>query len=854
MKMGMRLKMDQIEREMKKKRSAGSRIGDGFLSVGYFTFTSINITNHDLMMRIFLLLLPMMMMMMMIMVISSSTVVVVESTHCDSPVIFNFGDSNSDTGGYSAGLGIPFGPPNGRTFFHTSTGGRLSDGRLIIDFLCESLHSSYLTPYLESLDPNFRNGANFAISGSSTLPEYVPFALDIQILQFVRFRSRSIDLVSRGKSVKNFVDEEGFQNAIYTFDIGQNDLAGAFSRKLSYEQVIENIPSYIAEIKYALWNIYQHGGKNFWIHNTGPFGCLPQRLATTSPIISTGDLDQYGCIRSLNDAAKVFNEGLRALCEELRSEMKNAILVYTDIFAIKYDLIANASKYGFENPLMACCGYGGPPYNVNSTVGCGQTGYNVCTDGSKYISWDGVHYSEAANSMVASKILSTNYSTPQLKFDYFYEIDESHTIWVPGTIKVSLDPAMVRFDLAMVRFDPVRNMSRLRKGVKLKNRRFLERAQEMRDKVAAGFLIDLVLVLLISVSLLPIPTHSAAAVHDQCKKNPIIFSFGDSNTDTGGLVSGLGFNVNLPNGRSFFGRSTGRLSDGRLVIDFLCESLNSSYLSPYLDSLAGSDFRNGANFAVVGSSTLPKFVPFALNIQVMQFQHFKAHSLDQANTKGSRRFIDDQGFKNALYVIDIGQNDLADTFSKNLSYARVIRRIPLILAEIKTAIKTIYDEGGKNFWIHNTGPLGCLPQMLSLVRAKIRVYDLHGCIRTYNDAAKAFNEGLRVLCAELRSELKNTTIIYVDIYNIKYDLVANSTKYGFNNPLMACCGHGGPPYNYNSSYTCGHPRCGVCEEGSRYISWDGTHYTEAANTIVASKIFSTTYSTPQLKFDYFCRA
>lgn len=61
------------------------------------------------------------------------------------------------------------------------------------------------------------------------------------------------------------------------------------------------------------------------------------------------------------------------------------------------------------------------------------------------------------------------------------------------------------------------------------------------------------------------------------------------------------------------------------------QSLNASYLSPYLDSLGGSKFTNGANFAVVGSSTLPKYVPFSLNIQVMQFLHFKARSLELVN-------------------------------------------------------------------------------------------------------------------------------------------------------------------------------------------------------------------------------
>lgn len=61
---------------------------------------------------------------------------------CSFPAIFNFGDSNSDTGGLSAAFGqAPY--PNGETFFRTPSG-RYSDGRLIIDFIGIPSTENYL--------------------------------------------------------------------------------------------------------------------------------------------------------------------------------------------------------------------------------------------------------------------------------------------------------------------------------------------------------------------------------------------------------------------------------------------------------------------------------------------------------------------------------------------------------------------------------------------------------------------------------------------------------------------------------------------------------------------------------------
>lgn len=56
------------------------------------------------------------------------------STDSNFPAVFNFGDSNSDTGDLTAGLGFLLNPPYGQTYFNPPTG-RFCDGRLIVDFL-----------------------------------------------------------------------------------------------------------------------------------------------------------------------------------------------------------------------------------------------------------------------------------------------------------------------------------------------------------------------------------------------------------------------------------------------------------------------------------------------------------------------------------------------------------------------------------------------------------------------------------------------------------------------------------------------------------------------------------------------
>eukprot|EP00268_Persea_americana_P055671 TRINITY_DN6495_c0_g1_i6.p1 TRINITY_DN6495_c0_g1~~TRINITY_DN6495_c0_g1_i6.p1 ORF type:complete len:256 (-),score=23.64 TRINITY_DN6495_c0_g1_i6:857-1624(-) len=172
---------------------------------------------------------------------------ILASKQCDFPAVFNFGDSNSDTGGLSAAFG-PAPPPHGKTYFHHPTG-RYCDGRLIVDFIAQSVGLPYLHAYLDSIAPNFAHGANFATAGSTIRTQnttlfqsgFSPISLNVQFWEFSQFRTRS--QLPTNPVFKNLLPkEEYFSKGLYTFDIGQNDLGAAYFSGMTTDEVIAAVP------------------------------------------------------------------------------------------------------------------------------------------------------------------------------------------------------------------------------------------------------------------------------------------------------------------------------------------------------------------------------------------------------------------------------------------------------------------------------------------------------------------------------------------------------------------------------------------------------------------------------------
>uniref|UniRef100_A0A453EEB0 GDSL esterase/lipase n=1 Tax=Aegilops tauschii subsp. strangulata TaxID=200361 RepID=A0A453EEB0_AEGTS len=96
------------------------------------------------------------------------------------------------------------------------------------------------------------------------------------------------------------------------------------------------------------------------------------------------------------------------------------------------------------------------------------------------------------------------------------------------------------------------------------------------------------------------PLHAAA------QKYAAIFNFGDSLADAGNLVvDGIPeylATARLPYGMTYFGYPTGRVSDGRLVVDFIAQELGLPLLPP--SKAHNASFHRGANFAITGGTSL----------------------------------------------------------------------------------------------------------------------------------------------------------------------------------------------------------------------------------------------------------
>nr|XP_019069671.1 GDSL esterase/lipase At3g48460-like isoform X2 [Solanum lycopersicum] len=322
--------------------------------------------------------------------------------------VYAFGDSYTDTGNANLLAG------------HTSSSSansnnNLCDGHLMVDFLCDAFNLPHLPPF-QNTSANFQAGANFAIAGSTILSQDdfstkkltnpfwkgLPMNFQTQIDWFSKFKQQ---IGCTDKNGKNCQAE--MENALFWIgSVGVSDYARIQGSSLTSHWLTQQS---VFQVSRLIEATVQSGAKYIVVQGLPPLGCLPLHISLC-PLKAA--LDHMGCAAAVNAAVMLHNQILQKKLEMFRSLYPNCHILYADYWNAYLTIKMNLKKYQFEEAFKPCCGAVGGPLNFNLHSPCGSPGTVKCNDPSKFISWDGIHLTEAMNRKVTDLFLNQGFCQP----------------------------------------------------------------------------------------------------------------------------------------------------------------------------------------------------------------------------------------------------------------------------------------------------------------------------------------------------------------------------------------------------------------------------------------------------------
>lgn len=346
----------------------------------------------------------------------------------------------------------------------------------------------------------------------------------------------------------------------------------------------------------------------------------------------------------------------------------------------------------------------------------------------------------------------------------------------------------------------------------------------------------------------------AVARHGSSQSYNAIYNFGDSISDTGNLcTSGCPSWLTTgqpPYGNTYFGRPTGRCTDGRVFVDFLAVYFGLPLLPP--SKASSSDFKKGANMAIIGATT-------------MDFDFFQSLGLGNSIWNNGPLGTQIQWFQqltpsicgsdcksylnNSLFIVgEFGGNDYNAPLFGGKGIAEVKGYVPQIVNKITSGVETLIGLGAVDIVVPGVLPIGCFPLYLTLYPSSNQDdYDGIGCLKSFNGLSSYHNGLLKQGLSSLQSKYPSVRLMYGDFYTQVTQMVQSPGSFGLKYGLKVCCGASGQgSYNYNNQARCGMSGSSACGDPENYLVWDGIHLTEAAYRSIANGWLKGPYCSPAI--------
>jgi phospholipase/lecithinase/hemolysin len=172
--------------------------------------------------------------------------------------------------------------------------------------------------------------------------------------------------------------------------------------------------------------------------------------------------------------------------------------------------------------------------------------------------------------------------------------------------------------------------------------------------------------------------------------------------------------------------------------------------------------------------------------------------------------LDNVASAQALYVIEMGSNDIRDAFALYATGGDGAPILALAIGAVATNIQRLYAAGAREFLVWVAPNVALTPAIRSLPPA---AQNLAGQL------TQVFNTNLATVLAQLLPHLPGATFTRLDAYRLLNAIVASPGA--FSNVTSACLTPHVAPFS--------------CADADSYLFWDGIHPTKAGHAILATE-------------------